>query len=143
MSLTWNEAVWTCIGGVVAIGVGIYMAFDTEEFEKPASRATGRVTEMVASNNWNFGDTIANGPDYSPRFEFQTPDGNTWTVLSNVGSNPAAFSVGDKVEVLYHPDNPAHARIRSFSQLWLWPWILCVGGAAALIIGAVTLHNLW
>ena len=135
MSLTWNEAVWTCGARVVAIGAGIYLALSTGEFQKTALQTGGKVIELVRSSD-------EEGTYYQPRFEFQTPDGETWTVLSKVGSCPPAFSVGESVDVLYQANDPAHARIHSFSQLWLMPWVLGIAGAAAAAFGAFTLWSL-
>lgn len=140
MPLSWNEALWTCGGGIVAVASGLYSFFNTEEFTATAARADGKVVEMVRSSSRSYDD---GGPTYAPRFAFHTPDGELWTILAKVGTNPPAFDVGDKIPVLYQTNDPAHARIDSATQLWLWPIILSVAGAIALAIGSVAIFKQW
>jgi hypothetical protein len=56
----------------------------------------------------------------------------------NEGSNPQSHEVGDEVMVLYGPENPNDARIKSFGSsalMWILPGITGIVGAAFL--GAV------
>ena len=49
-------------------------------------------------------------------------------------SREAAFSVGQRVEVLYHPGRPSAAAINQFRSLWLRPYHFGILGAGLLLI---------
>jgi len=53
-----------------------------------------------------------------PIFTFVTTVGKTYTVTSNVGSNPPAYAIGQRVQVLYEVDSPDGARLAYTGQLW-------------------------
>lgn len=75
---------------------------------------------------------------YYPVVEFKARDGKRRTVQLNEGSNPQSHEVGDEVTVLYEPENPNDARIKSFGSsalMWILPSITGLLGAAFL--GAV------
>jgi Protein of unknown function (DUF3592) len=71
-----------------------------------------------------------------PVVRFTTAEGRTVEFVSASGSSPASHSVGDRVEVLYDPDDPQDAQLSGFFDLWLWPigfGVLAIGfGAFAL-----------
>lgn len=75
---------------------------------------------------------------YYPVVEFKARNGKRRTVQLNGGSNPQSHEVGDEVTVLYEPENPNDARIKSFGSsalMWILPSITGLLGAAFL--GAV------
>ena len=69
---------------------------------------------------------------YAPRFEFKTPDGESWSVLSSTSSMPAGFRVGDEVRVVYDPSDPNDAKIDAVMQLWFMPILVGIVGIVAL-----------
>lgn len=75
---------------------------------------------------------------YYPVVEFKAEDGKRRTIQLNEGSNPQSHEVGDEVTILYEPENPNDARIKSFGSsalMWILPGITGILGAAFL--GAV------
>jgi hypothetical protein len=69
-----------------------------------------------------------------PIIQFMTPDGRRWEFEEDWGSDPPAFKLEQKVNVLYDPGNPRNAFIDSFISLWILPGIFwLVGGVFALI----------
>ena len=75
---------------------------------------------------------------YYPVVEFKAKDGKRRTVQLNEGSNPQSHEAGDEVTILYEPENPNDARIKSFGSsalMWILPSITGILGAAFL--GAV------
>lgn len=62
-----------------------------------------------------------------------------YQVKGTVSSKPPAFSVGDKVTVLYKADDPADAHIDSFVERWLFLIIFGGLGAVFAAIGWLTL----
>ena len=78
------------------------------------------------------------GEAYFPVVEFTAKDGKRRQVQLSEGSFPAAYEVGDEVTVLYEPDHPLDARIKSGGStalLWILPGITGILGIAFL--GAV------
>jgi len=64
--------------------------------------------------------------NFAPYFSFKAADGHTYTVQSNVATNPPGFEVGESVRVLYLRTDPTSAKLGSFWQIWLVT-VLCVG----------------
>jgi hypothetical protein len=94
----------------------------TRSFLRRCEEVNGEVVRLEQST-----DRDRYGYTYAPVFSFTTGDGRTYTVTSDVSSNPPGFSVGEAVRVRYDPVNPQDARIHSFFQTW----------GAAIISGAV------
>jgi hypothetical protein len=60
-------------------------------------------------------------------------DGRRLEIKGQIGSKPAAHAVKDTVIVFYQPDDPEHALIGTFRELYLLATIL--GGVGALLLG--------
>jgi hypothetical protein len=70
--------------------------------------------------------------------EFVAQDGKRRNVQLSEGSFPPAYEVGDEVTILYEPEHPLDARIKSFGSsalMWILPGITGILGIAFL--GAV------
>jgi len=80
-------------------------------------------------------------------FESVTPiveyewQGNIYEIRGSVASNPPAFELGEKAEVLVDPDNPADAIINSFIERWLLVLILGIMGTIFSTIGLGTVFH--
>lgn len=48
-------------------------------------------------------------------------DGQTYEIAGNTYSSPAAYSIGDQIEVVYDPESPESGAIQSFSEQWAGP----------------------
>ena len=78
------------------------------------------------------------GEAYYPVVEFAAKDGRRREVQLSEGSFPASYEVGDEVVILYEPENPQDARIKSAGStalMWILPGITGVVGIGFL--GAV------
>ncbi len=78
------------------------------------------------------------GEAYFPVVEFTAKDGKRRQVQLSEGSFPPAYEVGEKVTVLYEPDRPLDARIKSGGStalMWILPGITGILGLGFL--GAV------
>ncbi|WP_051633026.1 DUF3592 domain-containing protein [Thermonema rossianum] len=81
-------------------------------------------------------DIYENGIYRSPAVEFYTQSGEKITFRSDLEVNQDMFkySIGDKVPVIYNPDNPAEAQIDAFwERNFLHLFLLLLGGIIALI----------
>ena len=96
------------------------------------------MTKRVEYDENDFNRVI--GETYYPVVEFTARDGKRRNVQLNEGSWPPAYEVGDEVTVLYDPEKPLDARIKSVGSsalMWILPGITGILGVAFL--GAVIL----
>ena len=100
--------------------------------------ASGRVVEIVQRREYvNQQDRVVQDY-YFPVVEFASSDGRRHSVQMTEGSSAPSQEVGDEVTVLYNPEHPLDARIKSFGSsalTWVLPGITGVLGLAFL--GAV------
>jgi len=112
-------------------------AFSTIFKEK---NAPGRVVDVVVRRQYvNQQDRIIE-EYYYPVVDFKAEDGRRRSVQMSVGSNPPEFEKGDNVTVLYDPEKPLDARIKSFGSsavMWILPGITGILGI--VFLGAVLL----
>ena len=98
--------------------------------------APGRVVDVKMLRSYvNEEDRVVQ-EYYYPVVEFVASDGRRRNVQMSEGSYPASYEVGDEVVVLYEPDHPIEARIRSFSSsvgMWILPVITGIVGIGFLI----------
>ncbi len=126
------------IGGWVFISVAIIdltIAFfvyrHAQTFVQTASRAQATITKMVEREGSDH-DTC-----YYPVFTFKDSNGQEQEVYSSSGQYPPAYKVGDRVTVLYLPDDSGHAKIDGFWELWIWPVLLGAFGVIGLFVSVV------
>ena len=102
---------------------------------------SGRVVDMTKQLEYdqnNYNRVI--GETYFPVVEFTANDGKRRSVQLSEGSFPPAYEVGNEVTVLYEPDHPLDARIKSFASsalMWILPGItgiLGIGFLAAVLV---------
>lgn len=115
-ALFWIRSIFLLVGLALLAGAAFW-AVTTRSFIARAEVAPGRVVALEHSSR----------DAYYPVVDFVTPKGQKIEIRSSFGSSPPAYSVGEKVEVLYLPDQPEKAKIRGIFALW--------GGA--LILGGV------
>ena len=100
--------------------------------------APGRVVDMMHRREYvNQQDRVVQDY-YFPVVEFVSSDGKKHSVQLTEGSSSPSYEVGDDVTVLYDPEHPLDARIKSFGSsalMWILPGITGILGLAFL--GAV------
>ena len=100
--------------------------------------APGRVVEIIERREYvNEQDRVIE-EYYYPVVEYISRDGRSHSVQMTEGSSAPSHEVGDEVTVLYNPDRPLEARIKSFGSsalMWILPGITGVLGLGFL--GAV------
>lgn len=113
--------VFTLIG--LGMLVGAYAIYSsTNSFIDRAVETEGEVVDLILSRS---SDSNA----YYPVVVFRDTSGREVEFQSSTGSNPASYSRGERVSVLYESSSPEGARINSFFSLW--------GGA--IIVGGLGL----
>jgi hypothetical protein len=111
--------------GALFLACGGYLYLDTRSFLDGAQAATGTVVEVLRSHS-SGSSSESDRYTYTPRVQFTTRDGRMIDFWGNSG-NPI---VGERVEILYKPDNPHSARLNGFFSLWFGPAFF--GGMGAL-----------
>ena len=100
--------------------------------------ATGRVVEIIERREYvNEQDRVVQDY-YYPVVEYIAADGRPHTVHMTEGSSTPSHEIGDEVTVLYNPEHPLDARIKSFGSnalMWILPGITGILGLSFL--GAV------
>ena len=100
--------------------------------------APGRVVEVIERREYvNEQDRVVE-EYYYPVVEYISGDGRSHSVQMTEGSSAPSHEVGDQVTVLYNPDRPLEARIKSFGSsalMWILPGITGILGLGFL--GAV------
>ena len=116
---------------VVGIGmlIGAFFWYNSSsEFSEKSVRAEGTVVELVVNRS-------RDSRTYSPVVQFVNEAGKKIEFKSRTGSNPPDYSRGEKVEVLYLPENPEEAKINSFFALWGGALIFGGLGSVFFLIG--------
>jgi hypothetical protein len=98
--------------------------------------APGRVTDVIMERSYiNEEDRVVQ-EFYYPVVQFIARDGKRRNVKMNEGSSSPSHEVGDDVIVLYEPDHPIEARIKSLSStigMWILPGITGLLGLGFLV----------
>jgi hypothetical protein len=104
---------WTVLVGVVGLaflGYGLLSLGKTLDAESDGVQVAG----SVIRNNYD-------GEVYYPVVKLHTTEGKDVQFIGAIGSSPADYQEGDAVTILYPPQHPDQAMIRSFEGLWLRP----------------------
>jgi len=126
------------LGGFTGIAVlmiliaAISSFFNIQKIGKEES-APGRVVDVVVRRELVNEENDIVRDFYYPVIEFVANDGHRRTVQLNEGSDSAYYEKGDEITVLYDPDHPLDARIKSAGSnalMWILPGITGILGIA-------------
>ena len=102
--------------------------------------APGRVVEIIERREYvNEQDRVVE-EYYYPVVEYVSSDGRFHSVQMTEGSSAPSHEVGDEVTVLYNPERPLDARVKSFGSsalMWILPGItgiLVMGFLGAVMV---------
>jgi len=102
------------IFAVALLAGGIYQAGDLARLELSGLRAQGEVERLV-------GESSSRGSySYHAIVRYRTEKNIRIEFKDNVGSNPPSYRPGDRVTVLYLPDNPRGKAIIDRGVFWNW-----------------------
>ena len=124
--------------GLFALAVGGWSMWSDRQFAETGVQATGKVVSFEKSRvkrNNNPGYRTM----YAPVVEFQDNNGERHSFVGQVGSVSPAYSVGERVNVIFDPWSPDDAIIDDFRSRQKIPLIflgvgLIVGGIGAVVI---------
>lgn len=130
-------SVFTGISVLMLLIAGIASFSNIMKINREES-APGKVVDVISRREYiNEQDRVTQDFFY-PVIEYTSNDGKRHHVQLNEGSSSPEYEVGDDVTVLYNPEHPLEARIKSFGSsalMWILPGITGVLGIAFL--GAV------
>jgi hypothetical protein len=123
---SWRRISWVIlgIGGLILAG-GLALGWGSLRHVLHAERADGEVIEIRRE-----------GDMYAPVVRFRRTNGEMQEV-KDLGSGAPDFAVGDRVTVLYMPDDPGDFRIDTFERLWFSSIFVTVFAGFWLLFGAV------
>lgn len=117
---------------------GAYAAYTSWRLENEGETTTGTVVSLEESNDSEGGCCV-----YSPVVEFEA-DGRTYSFEGENASDPPAYKVGERVEVIFDPADPDTAQINKWTERWLFPIIIIpVMILAALIMNFFMIRSFW
>jgi hypothetical protein len=125
--------------GLVGLAMGAaagWALWDTLSFRAGAMRAEGVVVDMYSVRSGTR-QSVSSGP----AVRFSAPGAErgeevSYEFSSRIQSDPPAYHVGERVAVLYRPENPADARIDGFTEQWFLPLLF---GLFGVVFGGVAL----
>ncbi len=111
--------------GTTFVAIGIAVGISNVRFVSHAKHADGVVIDLVWSSSGKGGSSAA------PVVRFEL-DGKGFTFRGGVSSRPPSYSVGEKVPVLYDPEDPSKAKIDGFWDLYFLPFVFALLGGLDL-----------
>ncbi len=122
----WRRLSWLIlgIGGLILAG-GLALGLGSLRHVLYGERVDGEVIELSRE-----------GDMYAPVVRFRLPGGELQT-LKDLGSGAPEFAIGDRVTILYTPQNPSNFHIATFERLWLSPIIVTLFGGFWLLFGGI------
>jgi len=117
--------------GLILLAIGAFLYFREASFLSKAEKVTGTVTDL------QFSSSSDGGGSYCPVIDFDTKAGEPVRYYGNVCSQPPAYDIGDKVDVVYDPADIKHVQMNSFWSQYLGAIIF--GGLALMFL----LLGLW
>lgn len=129
MKTLWVVGIVFFLVGVGMLTGGFFMWRSHATFVAHAAHADGVVTDLDYQRSSKGGGT------YHPRVDFTAANGTVVHYTSSSGSNPAPYSRGDHVVMLYDPANPERAQIDSFMENWFVTLFLGGMGLVFALVG--------
>ncbi len=116
-------------GLVLLLAAGLTY-FQSVHFLSRAKLTTGTVVGMFTATDPDTGSR-----SHCPQISYTTKAGKTVKFEANVCQSPAAYVVGDLVNIYYDPENPQDAQIKSYAAQYLMPTSLTISGLPLALIG--------
>lgn len=112
----------------IPLGPSIYFYNKTNNFLKNAVKTEGTVVDIKERKN-SEGNVL-----YYPIISFTDKTGKEYEKYGS-GHFPTKYEIGDKISILYDPQNPKKNKFNTFINLWIGPTIAFALGIIPLSIG--------
>ncbi len=131
--------------GTGLLGLGILQFFRQSRKIRQLVKTEGVVTQLIRVRVRNSfvrtktetGTKLEPKYRYRAQVRFTAETGQKINLSSPVSYRPARHQVGEKVEVLFNPHNPAESWINGFWELWFLTFMLIFWGVFALGMGVI------
>jgi hypothetical protein len=126
---------WAVFIGVVVLGVGGYLMKTRIDFYNASAGVVGVITEIEERR-------VNSHSSYYPIVEYKTKTGEVFSTTGDTGSSSAFdYSIGEKVNVRYLLANSHDAKLSTFMEMWLFPFVLVVIGLLFIAAGIYNFKN--
>ena len=115
--------------GALLLLIAGWLYFREQAFLNRAETVTGTVSGFETSES-------DDSTTYCPVIGFRTRGGESVQYRANVCSSPPSFDVGEKVEVVYDPENIKHVQMNGFWSKYVGVFVLAVIGLPFFLLGA-------
>lgn len=112
-----------------------------EKFLGTSKTAKGKVIELTTVERNKIGKKKKSA--LFPVVKFTTLEGQTQTFRSPAGSTPAAYEIGEIVDVVYNPLSPSEAQIMGFWSMWGGAVVCMALGGILMIVGVALGIRSW
>lgn len=116
--------------GIVFLLVGINLLSKSIKLSSDGISVQAQVTDVKTSR-------IGKNTYYTPEIRFTTPDGETVKVQLDKTTRAPAYSVGNKVGIIYSQDNPQKVLVDSFFNKYGFPVIFIMAGVITLLVAVL------
>jgi len=132
--LVWMGGIFLLVG-LVLLTVSAWLFQRTAAFDAIAVEVSGIVVNLTASkeSRRDRDGAIRRSVHYRPVVEFIDSQGRKQKMESAVSSNPPAYKRGEKVTILYDPDNPEFAVIDDWHRYFADMILLSMGGIFSVV----------
>ncbi len=120
--------------GLIMLAVAVLQFWRTAQFLDGAERAEGEVFRVTVS--MGSGTRLTNG-----HVSFQADDGQ-WHVF-RTGHDNRAYVVGDRLPVVYRPEDPTRARVDGLLSLWFVAAVWAILGVAFTALPMCFVVSVW
>jgi|GEM_PF-1666821 len=120
--------------GLLFTAIGLYSWFNTRVFLEKARRVPGEVVEIRQGDSERDGTEISTRSVAVIQYSYE---GEDRTLISQVQTNPPAYSVGEKVTVLVNSDRTTEARLESWLELFFFAAVF--GGLGPIMLATSAL----
>lgn len=124
------------VTGVGLLAGALFSFVQTRDFAARAVEAQGVVTDLARSRS---SSRNSGSGSYSPVVAFETARGQRIEFTGSLSTNPPAYRPGERVRVLYLPDDPYAAGIGDFWNQWFLSILLGGMGGVFTAVGVVPL----
>ena len=132
-----------CLIPMATIGGGIYWAVKNYVTYKTYKKTKGEILKLDNKRENKY--DVAGAVSYYPKIVYSDDNNQVHVFESKIGSNPPIGRVGERLDILFNPENPKDVVIDSFFYKWFGPTVVSVVGLILLTvvggISAVVIRN--
>jgi uncharacterized membrane protein len=122
------SSIFGLVLAVVFFGLGLWQTQSVLYEVKHFSKTEGQVVDVVSIKGRR-GVTF-----YSPQVRFLSQSGEVVIFVERTQNSNNTYQKGDRVKVLYNPENPADARVSVWWSLYLVPFSFVIIGGVTLVL---------